>query len=428
MKRTLALVAATTTVAATFALGGVGVSAHTGHESGPPDTYVAAWDDIASRAFTAAAQSPPEGLVLFGYLAVAQYDAVMAVTGDHRPFAIADNAPRDASPQAAVAAAARTVLVHFLPNQQATIIDPAYTASLATIPDGPSKSEGMALGARVASSLIALRADDGYRSTSYPYTAPNPPVPGVWLPTAPPPAQPLGTYLGHMRPFTLESPGQFRPGPPPALDSRRWARDYNEVKALGSSTSTTRTTEQTTAARFWGEPPVQQSHSAFRGVIAQHGLDIADAARFMAMASVTSADAAIACFDAKYRYAFWRPVTAIRAGDADGNDATVADPAWSPLLGTPNHPEYPSAHSCITPATGYALARFLGSWHIDYTVPSLTGLGDRHFDTPRQLTKDVGNGRVWAGIHYRTSVETGADMAREVADWVLDRNFEPTYR
>ncbi len=318
MKRTFVALAAVTTIGVTIAVcgvGSVGVSAHTsGHDNGAPDAYVMSWDDTASRAWTAAAQSPSEGVVLFAYVGIAEYDAVMAVTGDHRPFAITDNAAADASPEAAVAAAAHRVLVHFLPNQQATIIDPAFTASLATLPDGQSKTHGVALGERVASALIALRADDDYRSTAYPYTPPEPPVPGVWLPTAPPPAQPLGTYLGHMRPFALDSTDQFRPSGPPLLGSKRWARDYNEVKSLGSSASTTRTPEQTETARFWAEPPVQQMHAAFRGVIAQHTLDIADATRFMAMATVTVADAAMACFDAKYHYAFWRPVTAIRAG------------------------------------------------------------------------------------------------------------------
>lgn len=428
MKRSFAVLAAATTIGVTFSFGGVGVSAHmSGHDHAAPDTYVMSWDDTASKAWTAAAQSPSEGVVLFAYVGIAEYDAVMAVTGDHRPFAITDNAPAGASPEAAVAAAAHRMLVHFLPNQQATIVDPAFAASLATIPDGPSKTDGVALGERVASALIALRTDDGYRSTAYPYAAPaDPPVPGVWLPTSLPPAQPLGTYLGHMRPFALDSADQFRPGPPPQLGSTRWARDYNEVKSLGSSASITRTADQTETARFWAEPPVQQMHAAFRGVIAQHALDIADATRFMAMATVTVADAAMACFDAKYHYAFWRPVTAIRAGETDGNDATVGDPTWSPLIPTPNHPEYPSAHGCQTPAGGYALARFLGTDQIDYTVPSLTGLHPRHFDTVRELRQDVGNGRVWAGIHYRTSVEVGSKIAKKTANWVLDRNFQST--
>ena len=174
------------------------------------------------------------------------------------------------------------------------------------------------------------------------------------------------------------------PEGPPALDSKKWAREFNEVKEIGSSGSTKRTPEQTLAARFWAEAPVQQAHNSFRRFVGEHELDVAQAARFMAMISVTYADALIACFDAKYHYAFWRPVTAIRAGDTDGNDDTVGDPGWSPLLaGTPNHPEYPSAHSCVTPAAGIVIARFLNTHHIDYTVPSLTGLGDRHYATPK---------------------------------------------
>ena len=162
-----------------------------------------------------------------------------------------------------------------------------------------------------AAILIALRADDGFRAPVT-YTPPNPPVPGVWIPTAATP--PVGTYLGLMRPFGVASADQFRPAGPPALDSDRWARDYNEVKELGSSTSTTRTAEQTLAARFWAEPPVQQAHGALRKLVLDHQLNVVDAARFMAMIEVTYADALIACFDAKYHYAFWRPVTAIRAG------------------------------------------------------------------------------------------------------------------
>ena len=145
----------------------------------------------------------------------------------------------------------------------------------------------------------------------------------------------------------------------------------------------------------------------------------------MAMVSVAYADGIIACFDAKYFYEFWRPITAIRAGDTDGNDATVGDPTWMHLLpGTPNHPDYPSAHSCITPAGGVALAEFLGTRRIDLTIPSLTGLGDRHFDTVRELAKEVGNARIWGGIHFRTAVEDGIDIARKTAHEVLDDNFE----
>ena len=249
-------------------------------------------------------------------MAIAVYDAVMAVEGGYEPFAVDIDAPDGASSEAAVAAAARRVLVHYLPGQAASIVEPAYESSLATIPDGQAEMDGVATGDAVAARLIELRAGDGFRAPVT-YTPPNPPIPGVWLPTAPTP--PVGTYLGLMDPFSLRSADQFRPSGPPRLDSRRWARDYNEVKEIGSSTSTTRTAEQTLAARFWDEPPVQQAHGSFRRFVLDHQLDIVDAARFMAMISVTYADAFIACFDAKYVYTFWRPITAIRAGDTDGN-------------------------------------------------------------------------------------------------------------
>ena len=229
-----------------------------------------------------------------------------------------------------------------------------------------------------------------------------------------------------MRPFVLRTADQLRPAGPPALRSRRWAREYAEVKSVGSAASTTRTDEQTLAARFWAEPPMQQTRNAFRTFVTGHELDVVQAARFMAMVSVTYADAFIACFDAKYHFAFWRPVTAIRAGDTDGNPRTVADPAWTPVLpATPNHPDYPSAHSCVTPASGIVVGRFLHTRHIDYTVPSITGNGDRHFDTAAELRDDVGNARVWGGIHFRSAVEDGAVIAARTADVVLDRHFRP---
>ena len=387
-----------------------------------PDTFIADWDATASRAFTAAALTPAEGHVIFAYVAIAEYDAVMAIHEDYRPFAVRADAPRGASAEAAVAAAAHAILVHYLPAQVAGILDPAYVTSLASIPTGQAKTDGVAVGERVAAALIAQRANDGFRA-SYAYTPPNPPIPGAWLPTASTP--PIGTYLGHMRPFALESADQFRPDGPPALGSKRWAADFNEVKDVGSSTSTTRTAAQTVAARFWAEPPVQQARGSFRRFILDHHLDVVQASRFNAMVSVVYADALIACFDAKYHFAFWRPITAVRAGDTDGNAATVGDPSWPPLLAaTPNHPEYPSAHSCITPAGGRVIARFLGTKQIDFTVPSLTGLGDRHFSTVKELSDDVSNGRIWGGIHYRSSVRDGAVIAKKTANYVLARYFK----
>jgi hypothetical protein len=408
--------------AAVAMLGAASVSSAHGPPSASPDTYVAAWDAIGTQAFSAAALTPAEGHVIFAYVAIAVYDSVMAVEGGYRPFAVRDDAPDGTSAQAAVAAAAHRIFGHYLPAQGPTILDPAYVTSLATIPDGQAKADGVAVGEEVADDLIALRAGDGFRA-SVTYTPPNPPIPGVWIPTAPTP--PLGTYLGLMEPFSLESADQFRPNGPPALSSKKWAREYNEVKEIGSSTSTTRTAEQTLAARFWAEPPVQQARNTFRKFVLDHDLDVVQAARFMGMISVVYADALIACFDAKYHYAFWRPITAIRAGDTDGNAATVGDPAWSTLLaGTPNHPEYPSAHSCLTPAGGRVIARFLGTKKIDFTVPSLTGLGDRHFATVGDLQYEVGNARIWGGIHYRSAVEDGIVIGKRTVKQVLAHHFQ----
>ena len=349
--------------------------------------------------------------------------ACAAVEGGYRPFAIDIDAPDGASAEAAAAAAAYTVLAHYLPDLDLGILRPAYEASLAGIPSGQAKDDGVATGTRVAQLWIARRANDRFRA-QITYTPPNPPIPGVWLPTAPPLTPAAGTDVAVMRPFTFDSADDYRPAGPPALTSKQWTRDYNEVKELGSSTSTSRTPEQTEAARFWAEAPVQQSHNAYRQFVLGRGLDIVDASRLMAMVFVTFADAEIACFEAKYYYAFWRPVTAIRAGDTDGNDDTIGDPSWTPLIGTPNHPEYPSAHSCITPAGARVVARFLGTGRIDFTVPSLTGLEARRFDTVGDLEEDVGNARIWGGIHFRSAVEDGLKIAAQVAHHVLAHNFQ----
>jgi VCPO second helical-bundle domain len=411
--------------AAAVALGGAAATtgAHA-QTASAPDSYVTYWDGVGNQAFTASALAPTEGAVIFAYVGIAEYDSVMAIDGGYQPFAVDVDAPDGASPEAAVVAAAHAILVHYLPAQAATILDPAYSQSLGTILDGQAKEDGVATGEEVAAILIQQRADDGFRA-QVTYTPPDPPIPGVWIPTSQ--APPIGTYLPYMRPFSLRSPDQFRPGGPPPLSSRRWAEDYNEVKEIGSRTSTTRTAEQTLAARFWGEPPVQQAHASFRKFVLDHGLDVADASRFMAMVTVVRADALIACYDAKYHYAFWRPITAIRAGDTDGNDATISDPTWLPLLPvTPNHPEYPSAHSCLTPSGARVVARFLGTNQIDYTVPSITGLGDRHFDRVQDLEYEVGNARIWGGIHYRTAVEDGIQLGMKVANQVLAHDFHRT--
>ncbi len=407
-----------------LALGGAASSNAKSQATGTPDTYVAYWDGVGSQAFTAAALSPAEGHVLFAYVAIAVYDSVMAVKGGHEPFAVDVDAPANTSAEAAVAAAARRVLEHYLPAQTG-LVEAAYTSSLSGIADGQAKTNGITVGTAVADLLIVQRSDDGFRA-NVGYTPPNPAGPGDWVPTAATP--PIGPYLGRMRPFSLPSADRFRPGGPPALGSKKWADEYNEVKAIGSNALTTpRTADQTAAARFWAEAPVQQARGSFRMFVLDRQLDIADASRFMAMISVTYADGLIACFDAKYLYERWRPITAIRAGDTDGNTATVGDPSWTPLLpATPNHPEYPSAHSCITPAGGRVIARFLNTQQIDFTIPSVANppAPARHFATPDALAYEVSNARIWGGIHFRSAVEEGVKISKRTADYVLAHNFK----
>ena len=321
-----------------------------------------------------------------------------------------------------MAAAARDILVHYLPAQAATIIDPAYVTSLGTIPDGQAKADGIATGQQVAAILIAQRADDGFRA-AVTYTPPDPPIPGVWIPTSQ--APPIGTYMQFMRPFSYDTAGQFRPAGPPALSSKSWARDYNEVKEIGSRTSTTRTADQTLAARFWAEPPVQQDHSSYRKFVVDHQLDVVEASRFMAMVSVASADAIIGCFEAKYHYAFWRPITAIRAGDTDGNDddrrRSELDP---PACGDSEPPRVPQ-RTCLR-NHGHRDRRSPATWareQIDFTMTSITGLGDRHFQSAKDLEYEAGYARIWGGIHYRTSIEDGAKLGMKTAHQLLAHHF-----
>ena len=402
----------------------VAAGGHRGHGSSAlgPDHSIVSWDATGTQAFAASGLTAVDGHLIFAYVAIAEYDSVMAIHHRYQPFAVRAHAPRGASAEAAVGAAAHRILAHYLPAQAPTIIDPAYTTFLAGIPDGTSKTDGVAVGEKVAAALIAKRANDGFRAPAT-YTPPNPPIPGAWIPTAATP--PIGAYAPQMKPFAIKRADRFRPAGPPSLLGKRWARDYKETKEIGGSTSTSRTAEQTLAARFWAEPPVQQARGSFRLFVTDHELNVVQAARFMAMISVVYADALISCFDAKYHFAFWRPITAIRAGDTDGNAATIGDASWSPLLpATPNHPEYPSAHACITPAGGIVIARFLGTNRIDFTVPSVTGLGDRHFATVKALTNEVGNARIWGGIHYRASVRDGIVIAKKTASYVLAHYFK----
>ena len=387
------------------------------------DTYVVEWNEVAMRAFTASGLSPAEAFPALAQVGIAVYDSVVAVRGTYEPFAVHAQALPGTSAEAAVVSAAYRALSRVFPWQDASILAPAYLASMATIPEGSSKEKGIALGRDVADELFRERSRYGFQPS---LTDPTPSTPGigVWVPTAPVP--PIGPTLGRVQPFGMESVRDLIPNGPPALSGAEWAAEFNEVKAIGARNSTTRTPEQTLAARFWAEAPIQQAELSYRKFMRDRELDVVEAARLMAMLSVTRANAAIACWQAKYLYDFWRPVTAIPAGDSDGNAETVGDPSWLPLLPvTPNHPEYPSAHSCVTPATARVIASFLGSENISLTMPSLTGLGDRYYPTMQSLITEVGEARIWGGIHFRSAIEDGTRIGMRTADYVLCRYFRP---
>jgi hypothetical protein len=372
---------------------------------------VRAWNDIAVATLVTAAKPPADQILHLAYVQAAVYDAVVAI--DHRgpQYRLQLHAPRGASPDAAVAAAAHGILVAYFPGQAAAL-DAAYASSLATIADGPAKTDGIAVGEAAAAGIWALRAGDGLNG---PTTTPPPPGPGVWQPT-PPATQGIDSWFGAVRPFLLDSAARFAPPGPPSPTSDEWAAAYEETRQYGSAISTVRTPAQTEAARFWSAPPIPQQQAAVRDLAARRGLDQHETATLLAINAMAGTDAMITCFAAKYTYNFWRPFTAIPAGDTDGNPATLADPSWTPLIATPNHPEYPSAHGCTTAgALATVLTSFLGTNHIDFDVVSTITGTTHHFATADQLADEVGNARIWGGIHWRFSTADGTTLGQNVA-------------
>ena len=373
-------------------------------------------------------KSPSVALVYFAYADVAMYDAVNSIDGRFQPFAVRVNAPRDASKDAAASVAAHDVLVHYLPLQEATL-DAELKASLDAIGDGTAKSEGIAVGHEVAARWLTLRSGDGLEA---PVVLPLPnPGPGIWqpVPTYPQPnpttPPPVAEWQAQFRPFALPSADHFlaRVPPPPALTSATFTSDFNLTKAFGALNSSVRTPQQTEIGRFWTDNPAAQYSRALRGLIDSQGLDTADASRLGAMSFVAAADSATACWSAKYHYFFWRPVTAIRNAGTDGNPDTVADPDWMPLDVTPQHPEYPAAHGCVTEAVMDALTAFFGTDDIPYSVTS-TVTGTTHsFVSFEDVVEEVDNARIFGGMHYHHSVKEGNRLGRRVARYMLNHKF-----
>jgi hypothetical protein len=400
-----------------------------------PATAVVAWSNEARRAIVPAGPGgvfgpenygdkfPGEAAVYMGIAHAAIYDAVIAIHGGYRPYAAAITAPPGTSVEAAVATAAHRVLTGILGPKQAAILTARYDAFMATIANGHSIANGVAIGEQVAAAVLALRADDG-RDANPTLEDLDPPAAGagVWEPGA---APAVGLRMPGIRPLALSTASQFRPNGPSPLTSDEYTDDFEQVAALGSDDSTARRPAQTTQALFWTDHDLRQWNDAMLALAAARGLDRRDTARMLALAHVAGADAMIACFDAKYFYWFWRPYQAIpRAGD-DGNAATDPDFTWLPLRPTPNFPEYPSAHACHTSAMATALEGFFGKDRVSISIDSRITNTVRTYPRLHEVVKDVDRARVLAGFHFRNSDQEGATLGRKVATYIIGRRFLP---
>ena len=382
---------------------------------------VADWSLIAQNTIVAVGRRfPGEAAVYMGIVHAAIYDVVVAIEGGYRPYAITPTVPPNTSVDAAVATAAHRVLVERFRDQQATL-DDLYDAYLNGIPDGEAKINGILVGEEVGVGMLHLRANDGLDFT-VPYVQ-RPPGRGVYEPTAP--APPLGTRMPGVRPLALEYASQFRPHGPSALRSGEYTHDFNEVKYLGRINSRVRSAEQTAVALFWTDHDIPQWNRNLLRLADARGLTAIETARMLAMTHVAGGDAMIGCFDAKYHYLSWRPLHAILRADTDGNSHTVPDLTWQPLLPTPNHPEYPSAHACHTTAIAEALESFFGPGRLRFSIDSLVTGETRHYKRFKEVVDEVNNARVWAGFHFRYSQEDGSRIGRKVGRFVVRNFFQP---
>jgi FtsP/CotA-like multicopper oxidase with cupredoxin domain len=412
---------------------------HPNYANSPlPRNVVADWNAIAQDLLQpptmAGMPMPMDGIsmatafVYLSYMQAAVYDALVAIEGGYQPYAFEDTLDLvgfDASREAAVAAAAFGVLNNYVPSDTLTGI---YGAMVAAIADSPAKDAGLAAGQAAADAIIALRAGDGLLVPSdYQVPAPGP---GVWQPNVMldmegneiviPPVDP---WMAQLTPFLRATPEQYRPAAPYALTSAEYATDVNEVKNLGGAMSMSRTPEQTAIANFWTTNMVIQMNVAYRQLADSHGMNLLDTARLMALGNMAASDSLILTFDTKYTYNFWRPMAAIRNADVDGNDATEADPTWMPAVMTPNFPEYITGHSSFMSAQAEVLTHVLGTDLIAVDLISTATNTTRHFATASDLRTEVGNARIWGGLHFRTSNNIAEGLGQQLVVDALATNF-----
>src|SRR4051794_31441057 len=381
------------------------------------------WDEKALVAVTPMASlggtSPYMAQRIMAMVHAAMFDAVNSIERRYRPYLVQLPTNPATSKEAAAAAAAATVLAS-IDEKTASEMKTALENYLSPLPEGPAKSDGAKLGEAVAASVLEARSKDGSnaRDAYRPRT-----TPGVYVPTA----ITLSSMWPNMKPFVMAKSTQFRPAPPIALESKEWATDYNELKDYGGQISAGRTAQQTEIARFWLVGPPVAYHPFVRKLVIAKQMDVVDSARFMALISIGITDAIVAVLDAKYHYNFWRPITAIRNGDTDGNPATEREATWQPIANTPMHPEYPCAHCIQSGSVAGVIKAALGTAEIPeiaMTSPTAPGITHR-WTNMIAFTEEIANARVWAGFHYRFSTRVGTQMGYEIGEYVVKNVMQP---
>ena len=390
------------------------------------------WAAIVQSAIHNADEPRPPGNseVLHAVVHLAVYDAAVAIEGGHQPYGPVVQAPDGADLNAAVATAAYRAARGRVAPSQFAYLDAEYAGYLADIPDGEAKTDGVEVGEAAASGILARRAGDRFdQAVSYQCSATPPPA-GEFEPDGGCGTQPVSANLAQVRPFTFEDPAQFRPDGPDPATSARWIKDFDEVKEHGGKDSTVRTPDQTDVAYFWSEHAFVHWNRNLSSLAAARDLSVPETARLFAMVHTAAADAVIAGVEAKYFYRTWRPRTAVPRAAEDGNPQTAPDAAWTPLLSV-NHPEYPSGHGFFTSALTEAVAAFFGTDDVPWTietskdaVPQLVRT-QRTYENLQAVEDEVSDARVWAGLHYRNSMDEGSALGRRVAGHVLDGWFRP---
>ena len=406
-----------------------GASTHLNHTAKPvqppvvTSNVVLEWNELAVRF---SLQSVPvlvavQQTRVMAIFQLAIHDAVNGITGDFETYLSPPAPPQNASPEAAAIGAAYEALKNLFPGNDAFFEGRLITSLQAhgIALDDPAVSYGRA----VATSILAVRANDHAAEAQFNYDAPNQGAPGVWVRLNNAPASVPG--WGKVTPFVLRSGSQFRPEAPPDLTSETYAKDYNEIKQIGVTTGSTRTAEQSNIALFWRASPTAIWNSVLTQVVQSRNMDLSSQARLFALFYLAASDASVACWDAKYEYNFWRPQLAITNGNADGNDQTPGDVAWKPFIATPPHPEYPSGHATNSSAMAKILQLEFGDTPGVPITVTQTGI-TRSWTSFSQGVDEVIDARVFSGIHFRNSDEVGARVGRQVAQFVSKHALRPT--